>query len=251
MISVTLKFLNGDLLQIHHKPSRGFDDFVRTIYRSCDFIPYGCLRLTRLPDGDDDDLVEDDVAQLMRLSDIYSSDEVTEVYDGDILMACVDTTLVTPCIFQEGFIALPSRTHRNFEHICRKYTIVFRSHDDDDLFHSQITFVHDTDHNTFALYDTFVAPTQQQFADAHRMHRNGLYKSGPSTVWFNTLGECISASTERFPHDSSIIQAIQDDFNNTDWSLHEYDQYDDPYFSDSSIEYDDPQFDHSDYGDDY
>lgn len=214
-ITVSVKFLNGELLEIQHKSSRGFDHFIRILYQSCEFIPYGCLVLKRLP-SDDSDL--DETAQLMRLPDIYSSldnDEVTEVYDGDELMAIIDTTLVTPYIVQESNVALPSSKREN-QQIVFVYSITFRSiHDPRE---SQTIVFHDTEKGLFALCDTFILPTPQEASEYHRDGLYEVYKPTPQTMWFPTLSECLLSSADRFPHDSHTLQIIEKQFYDVDWT---------------------------------
>lgn len=235
-ITVTVKFMNGDLIEIQHKPSRGFDDFVRTIYRLCTDIPYGCLVLKRAPC---DEL--DEVAQLMRLPDIYSDHDdsiVTEVYDGEELFALVDTTLVTPYVLRDRDVALPS-SKRKFQKIVSVYTFSFRSaHDQHE---SQTVVFHDTENNTFALCDTFILPTPQEASEYHRDGLLEVYKPTSQTVWFPTLSECLLSSMDRFPHDHDTLQTIEEQFHHADWA-----QWSEP--CDDGIDYEyDYQYDHDEY----
>jgi hypothetical protein len=213
-ITVTVKFMNGDLIEIHHKPSRGFDDFVRTIYRLYTDIPYGCLVLKRALYEEDDE-----VAQLMLLPDIYSDYVldpciVTEVYDGDEIFAIIDPSLVLPYIIRDVNVAIPS-SNPKFQHFVSVYSINFRSkHDNHE---SQTVVFHDTDSNTFALCDTFHPPTPQEASDYHYHGQVEVYKPTSQTVWFHTLYECLLSSMDRFPHDDNTLQIIQHSFDAEEW----------------------------------
>lgn len=245
MISASVKFLNGDLIEIQHKPSRGFEHFVKTIYNTCEHIPYGCLVLKRIP-FDNDNL--DEVSQIMLLPDIYSTDltthddhEVTEVYDQDSLCAFVDNTLVTPYILRDKNVAIPS-SNPKFQKIVYVYSISFRSHNDNH--ESQTIVFHDTDNSTFALCDTFILPTPQEASEYHRDGLLEVYKPTLHTIWFPTLSECLLSSMDRFPHDQDTIQTIENKFHIEDWS-----QWSQP---DDEIDYEyDYEYDRDEYYDEY
>lgn len=247
-ITVSVKFLNGDLLSIQHKPSRGFDHFVRTIYNTCTHIPYGCLVLRRLVADEQDEL--DEVAQIMLLPDIYSDEDsdpiiVTEVYDDDDeILAMIDPSLVLPYIIRDVDVAIPS-SNPKFQRFVSVYSINFCS--ENEKFESQTVVFHNKDSNTFALCDTFNPPTPQEAAAYHSDRRVEVYKPTSNTVWFPTLSECLLSSMDRFPHDDKTIQSIQQRFDVEDWdwadgltvgSIYMYNDIDDDdYYNDDGFEY--------------
>jgi hypothetical protein len=243
--------LNGDLLSIQHKPSRGFEHFQRMIYNECTHIPYGCLVLRRLVQESDD---LDEVSQLMLLPDIYSDEDVdesivTEVYDGDEIIATIDTTLVESYMIRNRNIAIPS-SNPKFQHYVSVYSINFRSKEDE--FESQTVVFHDTDNDLFSLCDHFIQPTPQEAAEYHRDGMVEVYKPTPQTVWFPTLSECLVTSMDRFPHDSDTLQNIEKQFNEYSWEWNADEDDDDEYAYDHNDEdEDDDDDDDDDYDNDF
>lgn len=239
-INVSVKFLNGDLLSIQHKPSRGFDHFVRTIYNTCTHIPYGCLVLRRLVADEQYDL--DEVTQIMLLPDIYSDEDsdptiVTEVYDGDEILAMIDPSLVLSYIVRDRDVAIPS-SNPKFQQFVSVYSINFCS--ENEKFESQTVVFHNSDSDTFALCDTFNPPTPQEAAYYHSDGKVEVYKPTSNTVWFPTLSECLMTSMDRFPHDDDTIQYIQQKYNLHDWDWEDgfgINDYDDDYHNDDGFEY--------------
>lgn len=77
-MTVHVKLLNGDLLQVEYNDNKHV--FVRQLYDAFPEIPYGCLVLKRL--GEEEELVE--------------------IVDNDELCALVDTSLVRPVVKIRG-----------------------------------------------------------------------------------------------------------------------------------------------------
>lgn len=242
-ITVTVKFLNGDLMEIQHKSSRGFEHFKRMIYDSCPFIPYGCLTLQRIP-WNNEELDED--VQLMLLPDIYSDEDdsiVKEVSDGDELFALVDTTLVKPVVGVSARVCIPdTKIIGVVETYHRELHIQFFSTDaeenDEYSFKYSIHVFYDEKNNLFALKDTFQAPTPQECAENDRDGCCPLYRPTNETKWFLSVMDCLkSAPHTRFPKDENTLLCIHTQITERAWEQwEEWRQYDDDYEYDQELD---------------
>lgn len=235
-ITVTIKFLNGDLMEIQHTPSCGFDQLVSTIYGLCKDIPYGCLVLKRAPY---DEL--DEVAQLMFLSEIYSDHDdsvLTEVYDGDELFALVDTTLVIPVVNVTAIVS----TIVNAEERClTELHIPFFSTEaqekNDHSFRYSVRVFYDEKNKLFALKDTFHAPRAHEFVEYNGEGWSPLYYPTNDTQWFLSVIECLeSVPHTRFPKDRNTLGSIHKQITERAWE--KWGQYENNYGVDYDEELD-------------
>lgn len=181
-MTVHVKLLNGDLLQIEHKPSDGFNHFVRRIYDACPEIPYGCLVLRRL--GEDEKLVD--------------------IVDNDELCAFVDPSLVRPVVKIRGH-----------EHVClegrfKEFCVQFLTKDDG--YCSEVELFYNLSSNRYALKDTFQEEesVEEFFHSGHRhLGQHLQYFTTEQTIWFGSPIDCLkSVENARFPQDQEILESI-------------------------------------------
>lgn len=201
MINVNVKMLNGDLFSITHKPSKGFQHFVRTVYNICPHIPHGCLVLKRI--------VEEN-----------NFEDVEDVEDVDQLFACVDISRVQPvveydeyagkmCIPYEGCKETERKDGINDFYI-KFYSTTECNEDGEFLYYDEINVFYDEKEKIFALADTFKAPTPQESSCYHRQGMGCPYRSTEKTRWFTTISECLlSLENARFPQDEKTLDSIQ------------------------------------------
>jgi hypothetical protein len=181
-MTVRVKLLNGDLLQIEHNPSDGFVHFVHQIYDACPDIPYGCLVLRRL--GEDE--------------------EVHELGDDDELCAFVDPSLARPVVkIRECYVdvCLEGR----FREVYVQFGRYCWDCSDVELFYNLSS-------NRYALKDTFQEKESlvEFFHSGHRFHSQHLhYFPTDQTIWFGSPIDCLkSIENARFPQDQEILASI-------------------------------------------
>lgn len=230
MISVNVKTLSGDLIQIDHRPSHGFSQFVRKVYDAFPDIPFGCLTLHRVIQDNYDDDEKDEINQLMNLSDLFLdkdvdyNNKVTYVLDDDMLMTFVDTSLVFPVIFPiTGYFSVKSVSGR--ETPVSKFKIRFCCRYDDDkdkeiedykyTLEFDILFINRKNKKRFALAETLESSTPQECAFYHGHKLPEIYKETSETMWFPSIIECLEK--ERIPRDQNTIVLISEAFSRGDW----------------------------------
>lgn len=196
MIHVTVKTLNGDLLSIEHKPSRGLNHFIHMVYDNLQ-IPNGCLVLKRI------------------LNDEF--EDVEDVEDGDHLFAFVDISRVQPFVECEGHVCIPldEKDIKN-RIVFTKLRIKFFSKDVDEwgepICYNEIDVFYDDEKKMFSLTETFQAPTPQEASYYHRLGMGAPYRPTEKTIWFPTIHDCLlSIENARFPRDEKTLTSVQDE----------------------------------------
>ena len=194
MISVTLKMMSGDLIEISKTPVNGESEyelvqrFELDIYRMQPSIPIGCLQLLRPIFVDEEEDFED----------------VTHVQDGDLLYAMVDTTLVCTSVepLFNGAAALVSK-HGTIplNCFCVDFLRRYFEHDEDarPVWTVRVCFAFT---KGFALFDRLLRANQQR------------YHETPSVQWFPTVQECLlSVDAPRFPTDQQTLDNVARELN--------------------------------------
>lgn len=93
LITVTVKTLNGDLLQIQHDSLLGFNRFVDEVYNALPDVPIGCLVLHRLL-VDERTLYNCVLDELLDIDKVRTPYHISHVRDGDHVFATVDPSRV-------------------------------------------------------------------------------------------------------------------------------------------------------------
>ena len=236
MINVSVKMLNGDFLSIQHKASRGFNDFVRTVYDECPNIPYGCLVLKRMNRENDENKDEKEEKQ-----EKEEEKEIEDVRDNDELFAFVDTSRVRPVVELNGVVCIAhdkeagkvekvgkkekkekgekgekkKKTEKTLLHFYIKF-ISFKAVDDLEdeycyrsFFQSDVFY--DQTNRLFARKDTFQDPTPQEASCYFYERKPGPYRPTSETKWFPTVKECLeSVQNARFPQDEKTLSTIHE-----------------------------------------
>lgn len=198
MINVNIKMLNGDLVSIQHKPSKGFQHFLRTVYDMCPHIPRGCLVLKRINDDEKNEDVED-------------------VEDDDQLFAFVDISRVRPIVDYGGNACIPEdKQNKQKRVVLDQFDIKFYSTKEFDeeygeyFYYGEINVFCNQKEKIFAITDTFQAPTPQESSCYHRDGLGAPYRPTEKTRWFTTIHECLlSLENARFPQDEKTLSSIQ------------------------------------------
>lgn len=205
MINVNVKMLNGDILSISHKLSKGFREFVRTVYDTCPHIPYGCLVLKRILN--DDQYVEN----------VENVENVEDVKDRDQLFAFVDISLVQPFVECGGHVCIPldEKDIKN-RIVFTKLRVKFCSNDVDEwgepICYNEIDVFYDDEKKMFSLTETFQAPTPHEASYYHRLGMGAPYRPTEKTIWFPTIHDCLlSIENARFPRDEKTLTSIRDE----------------------------------------
>lgn len=204
--------LNGDLLAIQHKASRGFNDFVRTVYDECPNIPYGCLVLKR-----------------MNCEEEKEEKEVEEVRDNDELFAFVDTSRVRPVVELNGVVCIPhdgkvgkkekkKEKEKKLLHFYIKFISFKPTENLQDDFEEycyrsffQSDVFYDQTNRLFALKDTFQDPTSHEVSYYFYERKPQPYRPTSETKWFPTVKECLeSVQNARFPQDEKTLSTIHE-----------------------------------------
>lgn len=196
MISVHVKMLNGDLIEIQHRPQQGFQQFIRLLYKACPEIPYGCLILRKdYADENKEDKKED---------------KVNDVSDGDLLYALVDTSLVLPFIQWDDEIVKVN--NKKFAQLSVEFCERNEELEDGMYAYDQIGILYNKKDGVFALKSAFIAPTPSEWADYHQRKKNGVYRELYDTQWFNSITDCILSSPGIFPRDHFTMDRILTEF---------------------------------------
>lgn len=195
-ISLTIKLLNGDLLEVTHHAHHTMFDLLQQIYTACPEIPYGCLRVTPIEDEDDEE------RQMRRLGDLYVPPHESfqgPVFDGDFLCALVDSSLVDAnIVFNETCWVVDPSLRYDGMYVTSLSVNLYTIDDIEPDLIATITVV--TDDERFAEYRTF----------EHISHRHPRIRPTAETVWYPTLTDLIRAAPGRHPRMDCVCEKIEE-----------------------------------------
>lgn len=192
-MNILVKMLNGDLIAIKHHPlldgetvEQNVQRFVQKVYDACPSIPLGCLVIRR-----DDGSV------------------VTNLAEGDIVFALVDTSLVEPVVYLTPRFVQVNNSRTYAEHIRVHFFKKDDSNLDEDGFRLSMCTVDILSverRARFALMDTLKAGMG-----------TCIYEETPKTQWFPSITDCLmSVDQPRFPTDEVTMEKVNESFGTID-----------------------------------
>jgi hypothetical protein len=216
MISVYVKMLTGELIEIQYTPNgEGFSQFVDLMYKACPDIPFGCLSLHRLCyKGDKDDKDENELGHLVH---VYEDDDCIYLSDGDFLGAFVDTSLIYPIVKFEGnniYVNRKTRCHEVSVRFCETKYRDSRYH------YEKINIFYDEVNRLFALISSF---THVSTVTDHSNYNYEdpityfnafyFYEETSQTQWHTSIQACLLSSNGNFPRDKHTMDRVETKFN--------------------------------------
>jgi len=217
VITVMIKTLNGELMEIQHDPLLGFDRFMDKVYEEFPDIPLGCLVLRRAVSDDYPRSMFHRVLEELHdlfermskpmLDDLPYKERVTRVLDGDYFYAVADLSLVRPVVFADSKTMMICDDYTKLT--LRPYFIEFYSTVEYDpmddcgkhLYSGPGVFF-DKKHHLFALQDTF--------EEAESYEGISFYCPTGRTKWFLSVIECLeSMPNVRFPQNEETLISIR------------------------------------------
>lgn len=216
LITVTVKTLNGDLLQIQHDSLLGFNRFVDEVYKAFPDVPIGCLVLHRLLVDErsiyncvlDELLDVDKVKAPCHIAPCHIS-HLSHVRDGDHVFATVDPSRVITRlnIHKNVYTSRDGINIRLHPFTINLYSKVI--YDEKRKGHAHLGKVgvfFDKKNNLFALRNTFTPPSDIDIHMADDLGQLHPYYQTSQTRWLS-LKECIEL-IPRFPQDEETRMSI-------------------------------------------
>lgn len=215
VITVLIKTLNGDLIEIHHESQLGFDRFIDKVYDELPDIPCGCLVLQRIVSEDHvrsmfHRVLEElhDLFQRMSkpmLDDLPYKERVTRVMDGDYFFAVADLSNVKPVVFldREILMIFEDQTPLVLQPFYMEFysTVEYDQNGDYQYLYEGPSLYFDKKHHLFALEDTF---------EEDEYKGRPVYYATGRTKWFLSVIECLeSIPNARFPQNEETLISIR------------------------------------------
>lgn len=214
VITVLIKTLNGDLLEIHHESQLGFDRFIDKVYDEIPDIPYGCLVLRRAVSDDYPRSMFHRVLEELHdlfermskpmLDDLPYKERVTRVMDGDYFFAVADPSIVKPVVFIDREIRMicEDQTPLVLQPFYMEFysTVEYDQNGDYQYLYEGPSLFFDKKHHLFALQDTCIEVNLFQ----------ATYRPTSHTKWFLSVIECLeSIPNARFPQNEETLISIR------------------------------------------
>ena len=209
-ITVTIKALSGDLIQIAHQVARGYWWFKHEVYNALPDIPHGCLHLRLLHREDP----VDEVGWLMRLADIDASDdeEPGEVYDGDVFGAFVDDRHLHSWISLDADAIIKSPIRKRFYITLRHFFVHFADSSGEVVSLAEI--FQNVEEDRFCLRDSITPPYPVEFSSSRG--QIAVWKVNDDAVWFPSLREALLAAP-CIPKSNFQLDEVILAFQDNDW----------------------------------
>jgi hypothetical protein len=214
-IQLTIKLMNGELLNVTHRTEDRLYGLFEKIYTACPEIPKGCLRLVPFDTEDAKDEEEDEERQLMRLADLYSTHSGVfqgPVVDGDVLRAVVDSSLIT-LRFDYGRTYEMTDDLSGFYHVDCYYLDFYTQCPDIDepMLVATLAFIYHQERG-FAAHNTF------EIMSREKPRRYGVIRPTTETIWYPTLTDLIRHADGNHPRMLDLCELAEDFFVEGDFT---------------------------------